>query len=59
MDFTKMWQVFNPSFCSNLNKKNVSFCGKYSKKISELTKILSENHNRLISFGQYNRLNIE
>jgi len=59
LDFTKMWQVFNPSFCSNLNKKNVSFCGKYSKKISELTKILSENHNRLISFGQYNRLNIE
>jgi len=66
LDFTKMWTIFN--LCeqnSNLldisiNKKTEIdfFCKKYWDELLEVKNILSQNHNRLISFGQYNRFDI-
>jgi len=51
LDFTKMWQIFNSSFCIKNNNK---FCKDNEKNISKIKNILSDNQNRIISFGQYN-----
>jgi len=54
LDFTKMRSIF--AKCEN--NQTDGFCKKYGEELAEVKEILTQNHNRLLSFPQYNRFDI-